>query len=199
MVLLHLLFGRQTPFFHLDLENNLPTFYQSGKLLLFGFFLFSLALTKKLSAEIKFFMIPLTLVITFLGLDELFQIHENIYRLFEFLPFLHPSKIVETSFKLGYRSSLWMLYYLPILLLFVFWGGYWLRYFQSRLKSNFWIILISLVSFFTVLLAEIIGTTGKHEENTYFWLVTIEEMAEMILASTLVFMGLKVFQAKKNP
>jgi hypothetical protein len=137
-------------------------------------------------------MIPLAFFVTFLGFDELLQIHENIYRIFEFFPWLHPSKIVDASMRLGYRSSLWLLYYLPAIFIFVFWSGYWLRYFQSKFKSNFWIIAVSSISFFMVLLTEVLSSTGTYSENAYFWLVTVEEMAEMILGSTLILVGNKM-------
>ncbi len=94
--------------------------------------------------------------------------------------------------KLGYRSSLWILYYLPFIFLFVFWSGYWLRYFQDRIKSNFWIILVSSFSLLTILVMEVMSSTGTYSDNTYFIMVTIEESAEMLLGSTLVLVGLKV-------
>lgn len=192
IVLLHLILGRSHPTFNLDLEQNLPTFYQSAKLLLFGVFFLVLGLHKNVQLGIKSFILPLGLFLTFLGLDELLQIHENIYRIFELFDGLHPQRVVETSMKLGYRSSLWLLYYLPFIVIFVFWSGYWLRYFQSRMKSNMGIIALSSLCLFAVLLAEILSSTGVYSDSGYFLLVTIEETAEMLLASALVFVGLKM-------
>jgi len=120
------------------------------------------------------------------------QIHENIYRIFELFDWIHPSKIVDASMKMGYRSSLWVLYYIPLILIFVFWSGYWLRYFQSKMKSNFWIIGLSSLCLFTVLMAEILSSTGSYSESVYFGLVTVEEVAEMLLATTLVLVGNKM-------
>lgn len=192
MLLLHLAFGKQNHFFHLDFEQNLPTLYQSLKLILFGMLFFVAGLNKRVKWEIKGFVLPLAVFITFLGFDELLQIHENIYRIFELFDLFHPSKIVEASMKMGYRSSLWILYYLPFIVIFVFWSGYWLRYFQSQTKNNAWILIVSSFSLFTILLAEILSSTGSFSENTYFYLVTIEEAAEMLLASTLILVGNKV-------
>src|SRR5690606_23598230 len=98
----------------------------------------------------------------------------------EVFDWFHPSKIVEASMKMGYRSSLWILYYLPLIVVFVFWSGYWLRYFQAKMKSNAWIIVLSTQCFFIVLLAEILSSTGTYSESGYFWLVTFEELAEML-------------------
>lgn len=191
IVTLHIFFGQEYSFFHLDIEKNLPTTYQSCKLILFGLLFLTMTVRLKVSTEMRSFIQPLTVVFLFLGLDELFQIHENIYRIFEFLPWLHPSKIVTVSMQLGYRSSLWILYYLPLIFIFVLWSGYWLRAFQTMLKSNFWIIGLSILSLFVVLLAEIVSSTGVYSEGSYFWLVTFEEMAEMLFVSTLVMVGLK--------
>src|SRR5690606_13150427 len=117
---------------------------------------------------------------------------ENIYRIFELFDLFHPSKIVEASMKMGYRSSLWILYYLPFIVIFVFWSGYWLRYFQSKMRNNALILVMSSLCLFCVLLAEILSSSGSFAESTYFWLVTIEETAEMLLASTLVLVGTKM-------
>ena len=193
MLLLHLLFGNHNQFFHLDFEQNLPTYYQSFKLIVFGCFFFIFSFSKSMKENTKGFVLPLSFFLVFLGLDELLQIHENIYRIFEYLDLFHPSRIVEASMKMGYKSSLWILYYLPLIIIFVFWSGYWLRYFQSTMKNNAWILIISSLSLFAVLLAEILSSTGSFAENVYFWLVTIEETSEMMLASTLILIGSKVF------
>lgn len=192
MLLLHLFFGRQNHFFHLDFEQNLPTVYQSFKLIVFGFLFFIVGFKKQVKQEMKSFILPLSIFIIALGLDELLQIHENIYRIFEFFDLFHPSKIVEASVKMGYRSSLWILYYLPLIVIFVFWSGYWLQYFQAKLKDNSWILIVSSLSLFTILLAEVLSSTGSFSDNAYFYLVTIEETAEMLLASTLILVGAKM-------
>lgn len=192
LLVLHLFFGSYNYFFHLDFEQNLPTVYQSFKLIVFGIIFFVLGLKKSIKWDIKNFILPLSLVLIFLGCDELLQIHENIYRIFELFDLFHPSKIVEASIKMGYRSSLWILYYLPFIFIFVFWSGYWLQYFQSKMRSNAWLLIISSLSLFCVLLAEVLSSTGSFTENTYFWLITLEETAEMLLASTLVLAGSKI-------
>lgn len=194
MLVLHLLFGSQHTFFHLDFEQNLPTTYQSLKLIIFGVLFFVASLSYKVHRHTRLFLLPLSLFLTVLGLDELFQIHENIYRIFELIDWFHPSKIVDASMKLGYRSSLWILYYLPAIALFVFWCGYWLNSFQSKMRSHFWMIAVSSLSIFTILLTEILSSTGSYSNEVYFWLVTVEEAAEMLLASTLILVGSKMLR-----
>lgn len=194
MLLLHLLLSSQHVFFHLDFEQNLPTIYQSLKLICFGLVFLIFTFWYPVSARLKFFTIPLSLALAFLGFDELFQIHENIYKIFELIDWLHPSRIVTASMKMGYRSSLWILYYLPMILIFVFWCGYWLSYFQSKLRSNFTLMIISSLTLLTVLVAEVLSSTGQYTEYVYFWMVTVEEVSEMIFGSTLIVIGLKVFR-----
>lgn len=142
----------------------------------------------------KWFVVPLAICLFMLGLDELLQIHENVYKIFSALDLLHPSKIVEASMRLGYRSSLWILYYLPIIFAFVFWSGYWLRYFQDKMKNNARVILLSSLCLFTVLLAEVLSSTGSYSESGYYWLVTVEETAEMLFASSLIYVGIKALR-----
>jgi hypothetical protein len=78
------------------------------------------------------------------------------------------------------------------MLIFVFWSGYWMRYFQSKIKDHAWILILSSASVFAVIVAEVLSTTGSFSDNTYFWLVTVEEAAEMVFASTLAFVGMKI-------
>ena len=198
MLILHLTLAPHTWFFHLDEEMNLPTIYQSLKLIIFGAMFFMIPQVRTVVKELKLFLRTLGLGMIALGIDEGFQIHENIYRIFEWFPWLHPSRIVEVSMTMGYRSSLWILYYLPIIFLFVLWLGYWTRYFQKTIPYNFKLILIAGVSLFLVLLTEIMSSTGEFSHHWYFWLITIEEMAELIFATSLVGLGLISLGSKKQ-
>lgn len=192
LVFLHLSYGHTNWLLHLDMEQNIPTYYQSFKLIIFGTCFLFIGVFTKVKSEVKTFLIPLAMILVLLGFDELLQIHENIYKIFEYFPWFHPSKIVDASMKMGYRSSLWILYYLPFIILFVFWSGYWLRYFQAKMKSNYHLIFISSICLFAVLLMEILGSTGTYDDNTYFLMVAIEETAEMLFATTLVLVGSKI-------
>ena len=192
ILLLHLIFAKHSTLFHLDFEMNVPTIYQSGKLIIFSCFLLHQLVQKHIPKNVLGFFIPLALFMFALGMDELLQIHENIYRIFEWLDIFHPSKIVDASMKMGYRSSLWILYYLPVFFAFFLWLGYWLRFFQTEIKQNFHLLTISAGAIFTVLLAEVLSSTGSYSSHAYFWLTTVEEMAEMLFASSMIWIGMKV-------
>ncbi len=194
VVSLHLLFGRWWSFLHLDVEGNLPTVYQSFKLIGFGLVFLAVSLGRRLNFETKAFTIPLAVFLVALGLDELLQVHENIYRFFELFDWLSPSRVVPITLDLGYRSSLWVVYYLPVILLFVFWCGYFFRHFQSKFKNNLGVVGIIGLSLFVILATEILSSTGTHSERDYFWLITTEETAEMIFGSALVLIGSKMVE-----
>jgi hypothetical protein len=197
IVLLHLMFGPSSNFFHLDMERNLPTYYQSFKLFAIGLLLFWGNLKLKLSTEMKVFTLTLALALTALGLDEMLEIHENIYRVYQYIPGLSPEQVVTASLDMGYRSSLWLIYYIPVFFIFTLWCGYWLRYFQTSFKSNFWLIIISATSLFGVLVAEIIGSSGLLSPGAYFWIVTFEEAAELTFATSFALVGIKAL--RKHP
>lgn len=193
ILVLHLRFANSSVWFHLDYEYNLPTYYQSAKLILFGLFFLALNLVINIPQKMKYFVIPLGIVMIFLGFDELLQIHENSYRLFRQVPWLDPDQLIASSASLGYRSSLWLLYYIPLIGLFVAWCLYWMRYFKEKHRHHFWIVLAAAVLLGLILVAEVLGSTGDYTYQEYFWLVTIEETSEMLLATVLVLGGLKVY------
>lgn len=103
----------------------------------------------------------------------------------------------DLEFRLGYRSSLWILYYIQLIFVLVLWIGYWLRTFQTTIVSNFRMISFSVACLFIVLLAELISSTGLYSDQTYFLLVAIEETVEMLLASSLILLGFRVANLKK--
>lgn len=188
---LHLLFAQSgSVLFHLDHEVNLPTTYQSFKLILFGGFFVYQLLRRRVAAKYAGFLWPLALFMIALGFDELLQIHENIYRLFEFSKTLRPEKVVDASLAVGYRSSLWILYYLPVFFAAFFWIGYWFRFFQAAHHHHFRLLLIAACTLLLVIGLEIYSSTGERSHHAYFWLTTIEETGEMIFASVLVAIGL---------
>jgi hypothetical protein len=199
IITLHLLFGRDNLFFSLDRERNLPATYQSLKLIVFGLFFLLNTNKKKVSQKAKSFLLPISLFFIALGFDELLEIHENIYQIFEFISWLRPEVIVDISLEVGYRSSLWIIYYLPIIFLYFFWSGYWFHYFQTKLQNVAWTIPVTSVLLVIVIITELLGSSGIYSEDIYFQLITIEEIAEMLFATILVGASLQLFCSKNNP
>jgi hypothetical protein len=194
LLILHLLLGSQLGFFHLDYEKNLPTTYQSLKLIVFGGIFLYLGLKTKLAKEAKIFAIMLGLAIIGLGLDEGLEIHENIWQVFEYIPFLRPDVVVPATLEAGFYSSIWLVYYTPIIAAFLVWCGYWLRYFHKKIPSNIGWIVSSLVFITVVVVMELLSSTGMYPDHTYFIMITIEETAEMLFATTIIMVGLKTIK-----
>lgn len=198
IITLHLLFGRQQSFFNLDHERNLPATYQSFKLIIFGLYFLLNSKRANFSKKIKSFVLPISVFFVALGFDELLEIHENIYRIFEFIPWLSPEVVVDVSLEVGYRSSLWIIYYLPIIFLYFFWSGYWFHYFQTKIKNNAWAIASSSLLLLIIMITELLGSSGIYSEDIYFQLITIEEIAEMLFATILIGSSLQLFSSNKK-
>ena len=67
--------------FNLDTENNIPTVYQTVKLLALSFFLYIFAkenIKEKTSKIVKLALYSFPIAFFFLALDEIGQIHENL-------------------------------------------------------------------------------------------------------------------------
>ena len=187
-VLLHLMTSHRTGLFHLDYEQNIPTIYQSAKLLAAG----SLAilyiwLKKKMVGKIRraelWFFAPLGAILIFIGLDELGQLHENIYTyVLEIAPrfAIHSNEAVR---HLGYSSTDWIIYYLPLIILSVFYFIYAISYTAKNYKDRVWLIIFMVISFLMVLLLEYLGTRQEHPAHVYERYFVFEEYLEMIGAT----------------
>lgn len=195
---LHLLFGKNQTFFNLDHERNLPTAYQSAKLIFLAFYFLINIKEQKFPKKIIGFILPISIFFLVLGFDELLEIHENIYRIFEFLAFFRPETVVDASQKLGYHSSLWIIYYLPAILIYFFWSGYWFHYFQAKFKSVALIIAISSILLPIILITEILSSSGLYSSDLYFKLITIEEIAEILFATILIGGVLEILNSKNK-
>lgn len=198
IIALHLLFGKAQSFFNLDHERNLPAIYQSFKLIIFGLYFLLNSKKANFSKKIKGFVFPISLFFIALGFDELLEIHENVYRIFEFIPWLRSEIVVDVSLEVGYRSSLWIIYYLPIIFLYFFWSGYWFHYFQTKVKNNAWVIASTSLLLLIIMITELLGSSGIYSEHIYFQLITIEEIAEMLFATMLIGSTLQLFSSNKK-
>lgn len=199
VLLLHLLLGSSYLFFHLDHEQNFPTYYQGLKLIFVGVYgLLLLATRQGKGTQLPWpLLASIAAVLPLIGLDEMFQIHENIYRLFENTPWLHPSNVVSFSQSFGFRSSLWLLYYSPLLLAGMLWFGYWLRALQQLSYTSFRTLLTALFCFFIVILMEVLSSTGEFWGWQYQLLVFVEEASEILGGTYLAVFLLEGLRSRK--
>lgn len=183
IVFLHLYLGSQYFVFNLDYEHNIPTIYQTIKLLLIAQLLFLPiyinGIFRKISKKEIFIWVPLILIFLFLGLDELGQIHENLHG---YISQLFPSQTrqyTEAFSEQGFISSDWLILYLPLFFFFVIYLGLFIK---STLKSRGKSILLLAAGALIILcvpVVEYINTSGV-EEGLYYVLMTFEELLEMI-------------------
>lgn len=192
MLMLHLVFGSFSYFFHLDVEHNLPAIYQATKLLTVGYLtLFRLIKIPKLKTAKKWLLYPLSLLLIFVGLDELGQIHEHVEFFVRQVSPKTADAVLNLAESLGYFSSTWMLYYLPF---FVAVGIYGLAVLFDVLRhhrSLLPVLFLSGVFIALVIVFEFLSNQGQVDSRLYHQYITLEETAEMIGISLAGFFALR--------
>jgi hypothetical protein len=184
------------PFFNLDNEGNLPTYYQSAKLLLIsiGTLSYIILINRhklKLNIQLKLFWIALFLFGIYLSIDEAFQIHEDISLVLKTIDTTLPSEY-ENLFTLnGYNSANWLIFYIPVLII-----G--LLLFLTILKSLFtkfgrkvYLLIAAAILYITVFVVEYLGMNSEILADHFNTLIAIEELCEMIGTSLILLFVLK--------
>lgn len=177
-----------SPIFNLDIEFNLPTSYQSLKLLITGIaaMLIGFRLWANGSPSRKLiYWFVFAAGFIFLAADEFFQIHENL------------------AFNLKTNFASWVIPYLPIVLFGLYFGAKMLNYLrQITDKHTRAIFIAGIVCFVFVPVLEVIGTWNwRLDTDLYQVIVAIEEGMEMFGASfflTFIFLILKVNRQKNK-
>lgn len=192
MLMLHLVFGSQSYYFNLDVEHNLPTIYQATKLLTVGYLtLFNLLKAPRLKTAKKWLPYPLSLLLIFVGLDELGQIHEHTEFFVRQVSSETANAILAVAERFGYYSSTWMIYYLPLFLLA---GIYGLAVFYDVLRyhrSLLWPLALAGGLILLVLVFEFLGNQGQVESALYLTLIAYEELAEMVGVSLIGYFAIR--------
>jgi hypothetical protein len=175
--------------FNLDTENNIPTIYQTIKLLLLSFFLYIFTkdfINQKTSLLKKIALYTFPLAFLFLALDEMGQIHENLKpQLVQIFPFI--DNIYVFARDLGYNSADWVLLYSPLILLFGFIAIYYVKTVYRTLTKNMIIVLmISFLILFSVPFIELYNTSTGFDSLTKLLWLSYEELSEMIAISLLL-------------
>lgn len=197
IVLLHLFLGNVSTFFHLDFEHNLPTVYQALKLLTAGYLIgFGvLEVYEKFTARQRLLVSPLAGLFIFLGIDELGLLHEQLdHYIREVFPEFADFVLWQAQ-QVGYFSSTWMVYYLPLILVFAGYGLYLLWYlFQNKSR-----LILHLLVFASLLLMtlcfEFIANQNQVSHDRYFLYSLMEETAELVGISVGLLFGLRLFRS----
>lgn len=186
IVILFLLFPDKY-FFHLDMEQNLPTIYQGLKLFLVGGLsianLYIMHISNGLNKEKKLIYSLLSFGFIMLAIDEIGQIHDNIHIQMENLI---PKALItsQSIYSQGYDSSPWLLYYIPIFVIGLIFFGYMARAFWKERNKYLWMLFVGVACFLGTLILEFISSKSQNLWSTnYLTMITIEESCEMIGAS----------------
>jgi hypothetical protein len=54
--------------------------------------------------------------------------------------------------------------------------------------------MLAAAALLVVIAMEVVSSTGERSHHAYFWLTTVEEMAEMLFASALTAIGLRTLK-----
>lgn len=182
VVILHLLFGYQTTFFNLDEEMNFPAFYQGIKLAAGGMALLIFVSSRRLLA-----FLPLGLLLIYLGIDEVVQIHEEIES--QIQPFF--PQVVELvqrfAATVNYTSNIWVLYFVPAIFGIFLYMLFIIRYVRKFNPRLFPSLFLGSTLFILVIIFEIINSSGRWGFFEYQILMTLEESFEMFGASIFCY------------
>lgn len=175
--------------FNLDTENNIPTVYQTVKLLALSFFLYIFAkenIKEKTSKIVKLALYSFPIAFFFLALDEIGQIHENLKpQLVEILPFIND--IYSLARSLGYNSADWVLLYSPAILFFGLMSLIFFKTVYKKLSKKRNLVLVTAFAIlFSVPFIELYNISrGFAPLENILWL-SIEEFSEMLSISLLL-------------
>lgn len=192
VIILHLLLSSNFNFFNFDWESNLPTIYQGLKLALIGAIFFAITLLLKITKQIKdrnllLFWFGLALLLILMGFDEAAQIHE-FFPLYIAELFPKFADWYTNVFRaIGFNSSIWIAYLLPIFPIFLLWllkvaKTAKNKYGKNLLKLLFGFALIFIGAF----VFEFIGTTNEIFFSNWFEVVMIFEESFELFGATII-------------
>ena len=184
--------------FNIDFENNLPTFYQGMKLILLSFLsLFVFFRSGSSKGFERYFWLFFFLMFLVLGVDEIFQIHENISLWMKELFGQNAQGYENLVYTSGYASTTWLPYYsIAILLATVIIFVYVLRFLKSGM-AGVWYLVVGWLLLLGVIVVEYINTLPQYMfQEGYYELVVLEESLEMIGVSILFFFVYISFSAQ---
>lgn len=196
-ITLHLIFGLgfNMYLFHIDIEKNIPTIYQSMKLMGFGFLflsLFAYGFLPKLKnkwnqSKVVFFWTFSSAMFIFLGVDEVSQIHEefpeavrNSYPAF--------ASAYESLFQsLGHANLGWAFYYAPFMLIAIVVMVWQLFILKKESINSIYFLVLGVLLIVLVPFMEVWNMSGSLNDNQFQVAVTLEESFEMFGMSFIAY------------
>lgn len=195
MVVLHLIFGRDHLFFHLDSEQNFPTVYQGAKLIIASTLVFThlyvvyLLGTRKFDLRSSLIWLPFYVMFLFLGIDELSQFHESFTDKVVNMGVEPIEEYVSLFDRLfDFSSATWLLIYIPVFLIFITYVFVLARLLLRERRREIIYLAIGALLFLCVPVLEYINTSESFfGTDRYENLMILEETSEMFGATFLLY------------
>lgn len=187
LLVLHFLFGIDAFIFNLDEEHNIPVIWQGFKIIVLSFYLFVFLRINKSTLNIftRKLLNILPFLFIFLAIDELAQIHEKLeLTLGNFFHIINSFLIT-----IGYRSTPWLVFYIPIFILGFFLSIYFLKIFRKQIqRTDLYMVILVAMCFVGVIIFEyfaLVDFTGVRDSK-FLFLAGLEEFLEMVGISILL-------------
>jgi hypothetical protein len=201
-IYLHFTHGQQTEALNIDLERNIPTFYQGFKLILVSCVIFAgmvLGYVKQGGAIKKLYaFLPYLLGFIYLAIDEVGMVHETLHISLQSLNNSFITGYENFFIALGFTSAKWLIYYLPALALAAVYFLWLAKHYYREERALFPIFALAVAMFLLVPVVEFFNTTDSAYSGSFNYLntlVAIEEYLEM--AGTTFFLAFNTYLLKK--
>lgn len=194
MVLLHIWLGRNFGLFNMDWERNVPTMYQSFKLVLVGSIFLSITIINKFVlrqqvSKINIYWIGLAIILLLMGFDEAAELHETLpFYLREIIPAF--TSWYEGLFsQLGFQSSIWIIYVMLLTPIGLIWFLYVRNVVLRKYGKGLYPLLFATIIFFIGAIGfEFIGTLDEiFFSSNYGIMLILEEFLEMVGGTIFVY------------
>ena len=137
-------------------------------------------------------------MLIYLGVDEMSSIHENLpERLNQLFPILE-SLAVDLANRFSYDGSIWVIYYMPLIILTIPVFIFELIYIFKKIKWKILYILIGIFMLLSVPIVEIINTSSGFTLEIYTLWVALEEALEMLGITIFIGVCFMVYNKEKS-
>ncbi len=184
----HFMFGQQVILFNIDIERNIPTTYQSFKLILAGTTVaavFAIAYFRNYFKS-QLLLIPYALGFIYLALDEIAEIHENLAVMLQDMGFTFTEQYKDFFVELGFNSAHWLLFFVPLMIGAIIYLVFLAKHLHQQQIPKMYLMALAILSFACVPLVEYWNTS----EISYLYsfdqrnmLIGLEEFLEMLGAT----------------
>ena len=196
-IILYFWFADQTSLLNLDIERNIPTAYQSVKLVVTGALIAGL-ITLSFASKTRFrsyLLIPYCAIFIYLGIDEIGAIHESFEGVANRIGGDTVTQYREFYISSGYHAAQWLLYYTPIIVIAVAYLIYLVGYFREKKIKYLFLMAMGIALFSLVPVVEYYDSSSRETSGqANRSIVATEEFFEMLGASVFFAFNLLILR-----